>query len=519
MKKFLWILLFAPFFAFSLAITLENGVELYKKKAFKEAYAVFFNLQEKEKKDSYYFYLGNTAHFLGKDDEAENWYQKGTEIFKNLGDDYYFNYGIILIRLEKHEKAIEILEKIKKKNAMAHTILGTLYYNEKNYPKAEAHLKTLMKEAGEMPDDFLVSIYENYFFASLAQKNYYQASNIGNLIKNFKDASPAFWENYGGVLFQTSQLSKASAVFKGFTEKKEMVSEENYFKLLYLTAFKRKNYEEALKWVDKALEKYSKSAQFAKVKAYLYYISEQWEKSWEILDKLPLQNKQDHKNKAWIAYLSGREKEAVKILENAFIIYSDESILANLLSLYLKDRKYQQAELAIRLYQNKKKNDRFFLWLFQIALLEDDMKKAQEYGEKYLASAFEKNHEFYYNLGKVYEKKPNISRAIEFYEKSKKLSPEFPYPYVALANLHVMQKQYQHAEDNYLTAIKLLPDYGIYYYQLAQVYALQENYFLAKELIKQALYRQLPKSIIQDDPLFTPVFKQFPDFNKEFKDF
>jgi len=508
-----------PSFLQALNISLENGINLYRTKSYKEAYAIFFQLQEKEKNSTYYFYLGNISHFLGKDDDAERWYLKGITLGKNVSQEFYFNFGLILIRNQKPLDAIGFLEKITKKNALVRSILAVLYYNDGNFHKAEYHLKNLMEEVKDMPDDFLVPIYENYFFTSLQLKNNYQAVNIGNLLKHFNDVSPDFWLNYAGVLSQTSQASKAIDVYRSLAEKEDLVKEQSHFKMVYLQAFKKKNYEEAFKSLEIALKKYPNQYQFNKVKAYLFYLTENWKEAWEILDKMIPQTKQDFKNKALVAYQNDKEKEAIQILENAYILYPEEDILTNLVSLYLKHNKLNQAELTMRLYQNKKKSDWLYLWLFQLALQKEDIKKAREYGDLYNASQHEKPYHFYYNLGKVYEKQAELNQAISFYRQAQKMAPDFPYPYVALANIYTAQKKYKEAEDNYLVALKLLPDFGIYYYQLAQVYALSENYFLAKELLKQALMRNIKMKIIEEDTLFTPVLKQFPDFYEEYKDF
>jgi tetratricopeptide (TPR) repeat protein len=498
-------------------IDMKTGLEFYQKRNLKEAYTVFFQLYEKSPSSRYCFYLGNVSYMMGKYDEAENWYRKGMELGERVSDNYYFNLGAVLIKQKKFYLSIPVLERIQSKTPLIRIVLSVLYYNEGNDPASERHIKALIQEVKAMPDEFLVSVYENYFFVSLRQNKLYQALSIGNLLRNFQDTSFAFWENYAGVLYKTSQLTDSQEILVKLLDMEKKKREQTYFKLLYLLIHGKKEFKEAVKYIDRALETEPENRRFLKLRAYLFHLMGDDKTAWFSMQKIEPSGREEYKMKALIAYKAEEKDAAVRTLESAFLIYSsDIQIFRNLISLYVQEKKYKQARLWIDLYHQKNGSDEFLPWLFQIALMEENFQGAREFGERILKKDTEEAYYFYYNMGKIYEKRGELDKAVELYEKTRNMVPDFPYPYVALAGIRVARGEYEQAINDYLITIQLLPEYGIYYYQLAQVYSLSSKYFLAREVLKQAIYREFPKQIIAQDPLFEPVFQKFPDFGKQF---
>lgn len=511
---FLFFILTSP--AWAIQIDLKTALELYQKGQDKEAYLVFFQLQEKEASPEAYFYLGNLAARMDKNQEAEVWYQKGVVLPAARKENFFFNLGALALKNGKWTEAVFYFEKLSVKSPVIRLILNALYYRLKDYSKAETQIKTLIQENHVIPDEFLLSIYENYFFTFLKQDKIYSAIPVGGIIRNFPDRSIDFWENYGGLLLKTSQISKAQEVFVQLLNTPGSKRENYEKKLLALTLFFKNQPQEAALYADQFLKDKPARPDLTKLAAYAYHLSGQKEKAWNQIKTLNPSTREDYEIMGLLAYEAGFMNEAIQILEAGFLIHSHEPrLLAALVSIYVREKKYRQMEFVVEFYQQKNKTDRFTLWLFQLALTEEKIDRALELGEKILASDEPKDHAFYYNLGKVYEKKSRFDLSEKYYLQSKTMAPDFPYPYAALAGLYTASSRYEPAADHYLVLIKLIPDYGVYYYQLAQVYSLSESYFLAKEFFKQAVFKGFPRETVLEDPLCEPVKKRFPEFVKE----
>ena len=369
-KLFFFIFFLFPFSLQAIPVNLESGLEFYKAEKNKEAYAVFFQMYEKEHKAVYCFYLGNLSAFSQRYDEAEQWYKKGIETKEELEDSFYLNLGIVLLKQNKNGEAVFYFEKIKVKNPLLRIILSVLYYNDKNYIQSEFHIKELIQEAKSMPDDFLLSVYENYFFVSLRNNKNYQAMNIANLLKNFQDVSNPFWYNYAGVLSENSQPTKAEEIFGKLLNSPQSSSKEDiYFHLLYILIYQKKDFNKALPFAEEVFKKNQSVPLFIKLYAFVLYQLGKYEEAWKIFLPLPPVSKEDYKMKAAAAFQAGFQAESIMLLESAFLLYPDEDILSNLVSLYYLTKNYQQAELVIQFYHDRNKTDRFTLWLFQFAQL------------------------------------------------------------------------------------------------------------------------------------------------------
>ncbi len=517
MKKFglLFFLLLFHTSSYAINMNFDTAFDFYKKSSYKEAYTIFFHLQQKKHDSKNCFYLGNISHFLKRDDEAENWYIKGMQNDDDLiSDNHYFNLAVLLIKKNDYKNAISNLNKIDDKSPFVRIIMAILHYNEANYEKAEVQIKKLIKEVPAIPEEFLLSVYENYFYSSLKQNKIYQAISIGHLLINYPDSSGNFKADYGGILFNTGQISKSIKIFETLVETQQDRKVDHYFKLLFVL-IQKKDYKKAIKYMQDALKLYSKNKKIMKIRAYVFYMLNEYVNSWSAMKIVIPKTKDDYKMKAIIAYKAGKNKEAIELLETAFLIYPKEDILINLLSMYIKNKNYKKTELLIRFYQKKNKTDKYSLWLFQLAIVQKEYDRASLLGEKILRSSQEQPYYFYYNLGKVYEKKGVPEKSIELYEITKNISPDFPHPYVALGNIFVNIGEYEKGIDNYIIGIKFLPEYSVYYYQLAQAYALSEKYFLAHEAIKQAINKGFSKNAIIDDPLFVKVIEKFPELKIE----
>jgi len=404
-KVFFIFLLFYPLFTWGIQVDLTSAIELYEKGNYKESYLLFYQIQEREPSAEVYFYLGNIAAFMDKFQEAEYWYKKGVVLPHAQTENFYFNLGVLFLKNQHWKGATFYLEKLIKKKPALRIVLNSLYYRLKEYDKAEEQIKILIKENIDIPDEFLLPIYENYFFSFLKQNKIYEAVPVAEIIKNFPDRSTDFWENYGGLLLKTSQISKAQEVFVKLLNTNPQKREVYEEKLLILTLFFKNQPQEAALYASQFLKGQPPKPNLAKLAAFAYHKSGQKEKAWEQIKNLPPLTKEDYQLKGLLAYEGGQINEAIRTLEAGFLIYSqDTQILSALVSIYIKEKKYRQMEFLIKFYQEKNKTDAFTLWLFQLALTEEKFDLAKELGEKILKLEEPKDAAFYYNLGKVYEK-------------------------------------------------------------------------------------------------------------------
>ena len=76
----------------------------------------------------------------------------------------------------------------------------------------------------------------------------------------------------------------------------------------------------------------------------------------------------------------------------------------------------------------------------------------------------------YNNLGNAYVKDKEYGQAINAYQKSLKLDPEFAEAYYNLGSAYAQQKKYNLAVENYKKAIELRRDFQAAYYKLAEAY-------------------------------------------------
>lgn len=492
----------------------ETGLDFYRQKQYREAYTIFFHLEEKTPLAENCFYLGNISYALGRLEEAESWYEKGIALGGlQVEDNLYFNLSVVYLKKDKEISARKTLEKIKEKTPLVRIVLAALHYRAGLFADAESQIQALIKEVQALPVDFLMSAYENYFFSSIKLNKVYQALRIGHMLSNYVDTSEDFKSAYGGLLFSTGQTGKALGIFENLLKSEAKANELNYYKLMLLY-IKKKEYKTSASFISDALLKYPESKNIVKIRAYIFYLLEEYENAWAAISALNTVTKEEFKMKAIIAFKAGQPDRAKEILESAFLLHPQEDILINLLSLYIKEENYKKTQLMIQFYHKKTNTDKFALWLFQIAILEQKFESALDIGEQMLRSDAQQPHHFYYNLGKVYEKMGIFQKAMEMYEVAINTDPEFPYPYVALASIQVNYEDYDAGIDNYLIAIKFLPEYGVYYYQLAQAYALSEQHFMAQEAIRQAVYKGFDKGTIYKDPLFSKLWQQFPDLEK-----
>jgi len=84
-----------------------------------------------------------------------------------------------------------------------------------------------------------------------------------------------------------------------------------------------------------------------------------------------------------------------------------------------------------------------------------------------------------YNVGHYFVKENNADEAINYFTRSIKADPKFPYVYVERGQVYEFLKRYDEAAKDYSMVIQILPDQGIGYANRADVYARLKLYALA----------------------------------------
>ena len=99
----------------------------------------------------------------------------------------------------------------------------------------------------------------------------------------------------------------------------------------------------------------------------------------------------------------------------------------------------------------------------------------------------ERDYEIWYLLGNMSQDFNNDTNAAFFLQKSILLNPEFDKAHYNLGNIHLKEKRYNSAINEYKLAIKYKKDFPYYYYNLGCAYLAQREYNGAKVAFKKAI--------------------------------
>jgi hypothetical protein len=91
-----------------------------------------------------------------------------------------------------------------------------------------------------------------------------------------------------------------------------------------------------------------------------------------------------------------------------------------------------------------------------------------------LASHNKGNPYHLYHLGNLFEYQGLKKLAMDYYEKSIKINPDYPPAHLALGLLYRRAGKLQKAKKHYLEALRIKPDYGYAHNNLGVVYGMQE---------------------------------------------
>ncbi|HOJ50442.1 MAG TPA: CDC27 family protein [Spirochaetota bacterium] len=494
MKKILFII-FIPFLTFSINIDFETAMSLYEKGDYTNSYSVFFQLFNKEPSAKLSFYLGNIAYLQNKYEEAWYWYEKGLN-YGIPNENLLFNAGITLIKIKKYKEALKLFEKIENKTPLVYLLLSIFYYNINDYKNSGRNIENIIKESIVLPDSFFNTIYKIYFYSLIKQSDYDNALRTSFLLERL-EKSEIFFINNAFLNFIKGQYSK---VFKIL----ETIETDKSFLIISLIYINEKNFSKAIYYLDKVK---SQNSEINKIKAYCFYRNGMNEKAYEFISKSELVLPEDYILKSVILYEMGKYDEARKTLEIKFFKNVDLNTLINLVSIYIKLKDYDKAFFVVDKFLEDFKDYELKIYAFNLLLLQEKYNEAFSYGIEILKKDKETEYDyiFLYNMGKLYERQNKIDMAEEFYKKSISLKSDFVYPYIGLAGIFTLKKDYNKAIDCYLIVIGLLPENPYYYFLLSQVFMLSNDEFSAKRYAKISLEKGLDKSLIKNDTLLSKL--------------
>jgi len=121
---------------------------------------------------------------------------------------------------------------------------------------------------------------------------------------------------------------------------------------------------------------------------------------------------------------------------------------------------------------------RNFVWKSQMAMWEDVAQKAPGKARAYKGIGFE------------YEKKGQMDKALEVYQKAIELHPTYDEVYYNMANIYIEQKKLDLAMAMYDRAIEIKPNYAMAFHNRALLYAMLKENDKAIENLNQAITLQ-----------------------------
>ena len=256
--------------------------------------------------------------------------------------------AFILIEGQKYSQAISRLEEVLALEPSSDKIrfyLGAVYEEVKDYPSAITHFKK-------------VPVVSSYFKESVVHISYLNKllgdydkaiAAIQDGIKQVDD-HPAFYALYASLLDDTKQYDKAVVMLKGATEKFPSNAQLHFF----LGNMQDRTGDKAgsIATMQKVLSIDADHVQALNFLAYVYADQGQNLDTAEkmVRHAMELQPNDGYimDTMGWVLYKRGKVNEAIRILEAAYKIQPDESVIAE----HLGDAYYheQMPEKAKRLY-------------------------------------------------------------------------------------------------------------------------------------------------------------------------
>lgn len=193
------------------------------------------------------------------------------------------------------------------------------------------------------------------------------------------------------------------------------------------------------------------------------------------------------------AFAARNYSEAIANFHKALRANPDEPRIWNALGLaYMEAKEYKKAEESFKKalsinpnYSEARKN--LGILYYKLGRYEEALKYLQEAAND---EYYEKKHEAFYYLAKVYEAKQDLKNYVRYLEKAVAYNPNFVQAQLELAQAYENLGKYEEAEKIYKSLLLNGFNKPFLKYKLAEVYYKKGDYERAREIIKELLYKE-----------------------------
>lgn len=327
------------------------------------------------------------------------------------------NLAIVYIKRGDFDKVKPLLKKaIETDSQYARTYLvyGIFYTTQNDYEKACYYYEKASRLDARLPEVFV-----NWAIAltSIGKKQEAQ--------EKFKKALFFHPQNIVG-LYLWAVLDIDMNLFSSAREKLTAVLSfhpQNIDAIYHMSLleYKEKNYELAIDYAKRGLEITKKNPLLFGILAEIYYLLQNYEKSFEIYGQIEKNGLYDEKTYLhWAKYaleqnmLDEAGRVYKSILKKNPDLYDAKLGLAKI---YIKNKEYDLAkEILLNFLNSKNEDSEILLCLYEIEKFMLNYEKAIEYLTKAI-SLDVNNVTFYYSLGLLYEEIGDINKAKDSYKK------------------------------------------------------------------------------------------------------
>jgi len=365
-----------------------------------------FNLILKEFEDRFLIVWSN--YYLGLIEFEKNNFKKAEEYFKKvleLGEgDIYFDsilkIGDCYFNLGEYEIAENYYIQLKENKKFSQWAQFQIAMIEKNRGNIEKSIEILnnidYKEDDELKFNVLYEKANNYIFIENWDEAEKILNNILNELTEIKKISEIYFKL--GILNFNKKNFDNSIIFlkKASLTDDDSIKEKSLFLLGYIYYLKM-SFNEAFNWWDELKNRYPKSLFIPKI--------------------LLLKGK--------FFYRNNKLQEAEGTFKELFEKNMDEESLSYLVDILIKEKKFNEGEIYIERFMEKKKNSEFEFLLGKIFYLKGELDKAKEIFENLKIENPIIKAELTYYLGEIYKKEGDIEKAKEKFREVLKLYGQF----------------------------------------------------------------------------------------------
>ncbi|NOX17909.1 MAG: tetratricopeptide repeat protein [Chlorobi bacterium] len=386
------------------------------------------------------------------------------------------------INLKEFDKAIDVIEKNKLRflnNKDMTILLGKLYMNSRRFDKAE---QTLSEVNRKYPEDsevkmLLARIYFNKGVKLADKEKFNEAIKFLKISLSYDQSFPEAYAMLGSLYLQVNEVEKADKIFSDGLEKfpDNDVIRGNYA----LVWIKKKNYNKAIKDLEKVWANNKDNVQIGLQLAKLYRVKYKITEAFEIYESLLKKRPKDkaiyNEMLEYYTVINDQENRR-KILERMEKVFpKDEKITLNRIHTYVKEGKDSLAIYHYNKYINSHKNefDVYFI-LVDLYEKEKDYEKAKELLLKGNSLGL-KNEEYYLKLGSLNEKKNDIPAAKNAYREMISRYPSNFLPFLKIGNIFLDEKKLDSAKTYYDLALKVDEKQPFVLSKIAELYAEESN--------------------------------------------